>query len=166
VSGNVSILSERCGLVREAGRAVEITPIAVCLQCMVVVRSEKVKFVDARGWCHYRHEHPLTIIRLRRSGQERRIEYSGRIPDWLRLSIERMWHEWRTPPEEVAYKVRVLLNAYRLFVEVLRCYGANVAQLPLPLVKSVYEPDWLYDFALRLYLNTPRACRETTPSGW
>jgi hypothetical protein len=156
-----SVLTEKNGLVREAGRVVEITPIAVCLQCIAVIKPAKVKFIDARGWNYYSHEHPLTIIRLRRSRQERSVEYIGTpIPDWLRFSIEKMWRDWRAPPEEVAYKVRLLLESYRLLLKIFRCYGASVSQLPLPIVKSVHEPDWLYDFALRLYLNTPRACRE------
>jgi len=160
------LLSEKDGLVREAGRAVETTPIAVCVTCMSVVRPAKVKFIETlgRGWKHYVHEHPLTIIRLKRSGQERSIEYVGQtIPDWLRRSVEKMWYEWKAPPEEVAYKVRLLLDAYRMLLKTFRCYGADGSRLSLPVIRSVHEPDWLHDFALRLYLNTPRACRE---EGW
>jgi hypothetical protein len=163
VSDSASILAEKDGLTREAGRVVEITPIAVCLQCMAVIKPAKVKFIEAlgRGCKYYKHEHPLAIVRLRRSGRERSIEYVGQtIPDWLRFSIERMWYEWKAPPEEVAYKVRLLLEAHRLLHKIFRCYGASVSQLPLPTVKSVHEPDWLYDFALRFYFNIPRKCRE------
>jgi hypothetical protein len=129
---------------------------------MTVVRAARARYNEAlgRGWKQYVHEHPLAVIRLKRSG-ERWVEYGGvELPDWLRLSIERMWYGWRAPPEEVAYKVRVLLDAYRLLVKVLRCYGASVSRLPLPIVKSVHEPDWLNDFMWRLYLNIARACRE------
>jgi len=159
----VSVLYEKDGLVKETGRMVETTPIAVCVTCMSVVKPAKVKFIEAlgRGWKHYVHEHPLTIIRLRRSGQERSIEYVGQtIPDWLRFSVEKMWYDWKAPPEEVAYKVRLLLDAYRMLLKTFRCYGVTVSELPLPTVKSVHEPDWLYDFTLRLYLNTPSACKE------
>jgi hypothetical protein len=149
---------------------VETTPIAVCVTCMSVVKPVKVKFIEAlgRGWKYYKHEHPLSIVRLKRSGQERSIEYSGeKLPDWLRLSIERMWRDWKIPPEEVAYKTRVLLEAYRLFVKVLRCYGAVGAgsQVRLPIVKSVHEPDWLSNFMWRLYLDIPRARREMCSEG-
>jgi len=156
----VSAISERCGLVREgADRVVEVTPIAVCLECMTLIRPRSAKFVDARGWCHYRHEHPLTVIRLRRSGQERSVEYIGVLPDWLRRSIEKMWYVWRAPPEEVAYKLRLLLEAYRLLRDFVRCYGADdsLSRLALPVIKSVHEPEWISDFVWRLYyLNTPR----------
>ena len=157
------ILTERSGLVREgADRVVEVTPIAVCLQCMAVVKPERVKYINARGWCHFRHEHPFTIVRLKRGSEERNVEYIGVLPDWLRRSVERMWREWRAPPEEIVRKLRLLLEAYRLLRDFVRCYGADgsLSRLALPVIKSVHEPEWISDFMWRLYLNTPRACRE------
>ena len=84
-----TMLTERCGLIREStGRVVEVSPIAICVECMAVVRPERVRIVDARGWCHYRHAHPLAIVRLKRRSDERSVEYTGAtLPDWLRLSI-------------------------------------------------------------------------------
>jgi len=155
-------LIERIGKVREAGRLVDVTPFAICITCMSIVKPE-VRFNEmiGHGWAHFRHEHhQLCIIRLKRRGEERWIEYSGSIPDWLKFTIEKFWKEFRAPPEEVVYKVRLLLKAYHLLQKIVRCW-AERAPIRLPVPKSCEEPDWLEDFLSRIYcFELPRACRE------